>query len=61
MSTQQVALDTDKLFIGGEWVSSRGSGRIDVVSPSTEEHVGSVPDGAEADMDAAVTAARTVA
>ncbi len=58
MSTQQVALDTDKLFIGGEWVSSRGSGRIDVVSPSTEEHVGSVPNGAEADMDAAVTAAR---
>lgn len=58
MSTQQGALDTDKLFIGGEWVSSRGSGRIDVVSPSTEEHVGSVPDGAEADMDAAVTAAR---
>jgi acyl-CoA reductase-like NAD-dependent aldehyde dehydrogenase len=37
MSTQQVALDTDTLFIGGEWVSSRGSGRIDVVSPSTEE------------------------
>jgi aldehyde dehydrogenase (NAD+) len=58
MSTQQVALDTDKLFIGGEWVSSRGSGRIDVVSPSTEEHVGSVPDGAEGDMDAAVAAAR---
>ncbi|HEY6524695.1 MAG TPA: aldehyde dehydrogenase [Solirubrobacteraceae bacterium] len=58
MSTQQVALDTDKLFIGGEWVPSRGSGRIDVVSPSTEEHVGSVPDGTEADMDAAVAAAR---
>jgi aldehyde dehydrogenase (NAD+) len=58
MSTQQVALDTDKLFIGGGWVSSRGSGRIEVISPSTEEHVGSVPDGAEADMDAAVAAAR---
>jgi aldehyde dehydrogenase (NAD+) len=58
MSTQQVALDTDKLFIGGEWVSSHGSSRIDVVSPSTEEHVGSVPDGAAADMDAAVAAAR---
>ena len=58
MSTQQFALDTDKLFIGGDWVSSRGNGRIDVVSPSTEEHVGSVPDGVEADMDAAVAAAR---
>ena len=26
MSTQQVALDTDKLFIGGEWVPSLGAG-----------------------------------
>jgi aldehyde dehydrogenase (NAD+) len=58
MSTQQVALDTDKLFIGGEWVPSLGGGRIDVVSASTEEHVGSVPDGTEADIDAAVAAAR---
>jgi aldehyde dehydrogenase (NAD+) len=58
MSTQQVALDTDKLFIGGEWVPSLGAGRIDVVSASTEEHVGSVPDGTEADIDAAVAAAR---
>jgi aldehyde dehydrogenase (NAD+) len=58
MSTQQVALDTDKLFIGGEWVPALGGGRIDVVSASTEEHVGSVPDGTEADIDAAVAAAR---
>jgi aldehyde dehydrogenase (NAD+) len=58
VSTQQVALDTDKLFIGGEWVPSLGSGRIDVISASTEEHVGSVPDGTEADIDAAVAVAR---
>ena len=58
MSTQQVALDTDKLFIGGEWVPSLGAGRIDVISASTEEHVGSVPDGTEADIDAAVAVAR---
>ncbi len=58
MSTQQVALDTDKLFIGGEWVPALGAGRIDVVSASTEEHVGSVPDGTEADIDAAVAVAR---
>jgi aldehyde dehydrogenase (NAD+) len=36
----------------------RDAGRIDVISPSTEEHVGSVPDGTEGDMDAAVAAAR---
>ena len=58
MSTQKVSIDTDKLFIGGEWVPSQGVGRIEVVSPSTEERVGSVPEGTEADMDAAVAAAR---
>ena len=58
MSTQEVSLDTDTLFIGGDWVPSRGTGRIDVVSPSTEEHVGSVPEGTKADMDVAVAAAR---
>ena len=58
MARQEVSLDTDKLFIGGGWVQSTGSGRIDVISPSTEEHVGSVPDGTEGDMDAAVAAAR---
>ena len=49
MATQEVSLDTDKLFIRGGWVQSTGSGRIDVISPSTEEHVGSVPDGTEGD------------
>jgi acyl-CoA reductase-like NAD-dependent aldehyde dehydrogenase len=39
-------------------VPATGPGRIDVISPSTEEQVGSVPDGTEADMDAAVAAAR---
>ena len=58
MSTQQVSLDTDKLFIGGDWVPSRGTGRIEIVSPSTEEHVGSVPEGTEADIDVSVAAAR---
>ena len=32
----------DKLFIGGEWTSSRGDAGIDIVSPSTEETVGRV-------------------
>jgi len=58
LATQEILLDTDKLFIDGDWVPSTGSARIDVVSPSTEEHVGSVPDGTEGDMDAAVAAAR---
>ncbi len=48
----------DKLFIGGDWVSPSGAGRIEVVSASTEELIGRVPDGTAADIDAAVRAAR---
>ncbi|MES9541954.1 MULTISPECIES: aldehyde dehydrogenase [unclassified Actinomadura] len=48
----------DRLFIGGEWAAPAGTGVIDVVSPHTEEVIGRVPEGTEADIDAAVAAAR---
>ena len=48
----------DKLFIGGQWVDPAGSGKIDVISPHTEEVIATVPDGTEADIDRAVAAAR---
>jgi betaine-aldehyde dehydrogenase len=48
----------DKLFIGGEWVEPAGSDTIDVISPHSEELVGRVPEGTEADIDRAVAAAR---
>jgi acyl-CoA reductase-like NAD-dependent aldehyde dehydrogenase len=48
----------DKLFIGGEWVTPSSGARIAVRSASTEEPVGDVPHAAEADVDAAVAAAR---
>ncbi|MFA1545397.1 aldehyde dehydrogenase [Actinomadura chokoriensis] len=48
----------DRLFIGGEWTAPAGTGTIDVISPHTEEVIGRVPDGTEADVDAAVAAAR---
>jgi aldehyde dehydrogenase (NAD+) len=48
----------DHLFIGGEWRAPAGSGRIEVVNPTTEEVVGTVPDASSADVDAAVAAAR---
>jgi aldehyde dehydrogenase (NAD+) len=57
MSTQ-TTIDSDELFIGGDWVPPRGSGRISVTGASTEELVGSVPEGTNADIDAAVKAAR---
>jgi aldehyde dehydrogenase (NAD+) len=47
----------DSLFIG-EWVRPSSSARIEVTSASTEENIGSVPEAAEADVDAAVAAAR---
>ena len=48
----------DSLYINGEWVSATGDGVIEVVNPATEEIIGSVPVGSQADVDAAVTAAR---
>jgi len=57
MSTQTM-IDSDELFIGGEWTEPRGSGRIRVIAASTEEPAGSVPEGSNADIDAAVGAAR---
>jgi aldehyde dehydrogenase (NAD+) len=57
MSTQ-TTIDSDELFIGGEWTTPHGSRRIAVIAASTEEHAGSVPDGVSADIDAAVSAAR---
>ena len=57
MSTQTM-IASDELFIGGEWIKPQGSDRITVLAASTEEPVGSVPDGTNADIDAAVKAAR---
>jgi acyl-CoA reductase-like NAD-dependent aldehyde dehydrogenase len=57
MSTQ-TTVDSNELFIGGEWTEPRGSERISVISASTEELAGSVPEGTSADIDAAVSAAR---
>ncbi len=48
----------DKLFIGGEWVAPEGKGVIEVVSPHSEEVIGTVPDASTADIDKAIAAAR---
>ena len=48
----------DSFFIGGKWVAATGSDTIEVISPSTEEVIGSVPDATTADIDKAVAAAR---
>jgi len=48
----------DKIYVGGEWIASAGSGKIEVVNASTEEVIGSIPEGTPEDVDRAVAAAR---
>src|SRR2546421_1378294 len=48
----------DRLFVGGEWVKPSGKGTIDVIDSTTEEVMGSVPEGTPEDVDRAVAAAR---
>ncbi|MDN5939506.1 MAG: aldehyde dehydrogenase family protein, partial [Salinisphaera sp.] len=45
-------------YIGGKWVEPATDKRFNLVNASTEESLGSVPEGVEADMDRAVAAAR---
>ena len=52
-------LDRTRLYIGGEWVASDGSGRIEVVNPATEQVIAVVAEGTASDVDKAVAAART--
>ena len=49
----------DHLFVGGGWVEPASADVIELVNPATEEVMGHVPDGSGADVDRAVTAARS--
>ncbi|WP_119696863.1 aldehyde dehydrogenase family protein [Microbacterium halotolerans] len=49
---------TPRLWIGGRWCDAVNGGRMDVIDPSTGEVVIRVADGAAADVEAAVAAAR---
>lgn len=50
---------TDRLFIGGAWVSPTTADTIEVISPATEQVIARVPSGSVEDIDRAVAAART--
>lgn len=45
-------------FIDGAWQPARSTERHEVISPSTGKAIGSVPSAGNADIDAAVEAAR---
>jgi aldehyde dehydrogenase (NAD+) len=48
----------DRIFIDGAWVEPRSSETIEVVNPTTEETVGTIPACSSEDADRAVAAAR---
>lgn len=53
-----MTIQKDSFFIGNEWVAPASDKRFTLVNASTEEVIGSVPEGVEADIDHAVSAAR---
>lgn len=51
----------DKLFINGQWIKPAGAGTpkmIEVINSTTEEVMGSIPEGTADDVNAAVAAAK---
>jgi betaine-aldehyde dehydrogenase len=48
----------DQLYINGQWAAPKGNKTIDVISASTEQIMGRIPEGGEDDVNAAVAAAR---
>ncbi len=57
-ATDQALHVRDKIYIGGEWVQSTGNGVLEVINATTEQVMGSVPEGTVEDVDSAVAAAR---
>ncbi|MDQ3145898.1 MAG: aldehyde dehydrogenase family protein [Actinomycetota bacterium] len=48
----------DKLYIDGAWVASTGTGTLEVTNSTTEEVMGSIPEGTADDVDKAAKAAK---
>ncbi|CAB3759043.1 aldehyde dehydrogenase family protein [Paraburkholderia solisilvae] len=48
----------DQLYIDGKWLKPCGTGTIDVVDSGSEQLMGRIPEGIEADAEAAIVAAR---
>ena len=57
-TTEQAAQVRDRIYVGGEWVPSSGSGTLEVVNAATEAVMGTIPEGTAQDVDRAVAAAR---
>jgi geranial dehydrogenase len=53
-----MSMDRTAFFIGNEWVKPASDKTFAIINASTGEKIATVPEGVEADMDAAVAAAR---
>jgi acyl-CoA reductase-like NAD-dependent aldehyde dehydrogenase len=58
MATATELQAREKVFIGGEWVEPSGSDPIEVVNPTSEETIATVPGCTPVEVDRAVEAAR---
>jgi acyl-CoA reductase-like NAD-dependent aldehyde dehydrogenase len=58
MATAAEVQTRDKIYIGGEWVRPHGDGTIEVVNPTTEETIATIPACDAEDADLAARAAR---
>jgi len=58
MTTARSVTEITDHYVNGTWVPSGGDGTIDVVDPSTEQVIATVPSGTSDDVDRAVLAAR---
>ena len=50
--------NAQKFYINGQWVEPSTAARLEVINPATEQVAGTIAMGAQADVDAAVAAAR---
>jgi aldehyde dehydrogenase (NAD+) len=57
-TAEQTVQVRDRIYIGGEWVPSTGTGILEVINSTTEQVMGSIPEGTAEDVDRAVAAAR---
>lgn len=51
---------SSNIYVDGKWTPSTGTEKIDVINPTTEEVIGSVPAGSAEDVAKAASAARRV-
>ena len=57
-ATTTTSVSTYQMFIDGQWVNAASGGTFDSLNPYTGEVWAKIPDGQDADVDRAVTAAQ---